>query len=736
MLVLTIFHGSLTTVKGQNIPIGSWRMHVSYNDIRTISITPQKIYAAAENGIMILDRQDNSISTITKIDGLSSANITQIAFDQTRNQLLVTYANGDIDVVRENEIVNVNTLRISELISGSKRINHISINGSLAYFSTDFGVVVFDLVQVAVKETWRDIGPGGTALEINQSTFYNDSIFLATEDGVLSGKLSDNLLDYNNWEQFDDGTFNGDIQSITSFNNQLYAAINGSGIYEYEAGSWEIEPYLQSLQYENITAGQELLVTVQQSLFQVTPAEVVTEVESDLINRPHIAFQDQAGKLWIGHSQNGLISNHTNTFSSYTANGPTFSKGLRLNYHPASKTMHAVSGGFSGSLVPLGNEEYVNSFSEGLWTVESDLLNKDITQYYENNKTYVSSHGYGLQVVQESGTILFDENNSPLQNVAAGRNVRITDIAASDEGIWVANAGATQSLHLLKNDNTWESFSFPLVAAARYPVALEVDLLGNVWMVLNPSNGGGILVYDRSNNRSAYLTEATNSGGLPSRSVYSIAVDRDGFVWVGTSTGAAYFPNPAGVFNATVNAVKPVFDNRFLLRDERVTAIEIDGGNRKWMGTENGVWLFDRFGESQVYNFNDENSPLISNVIVDLEINDQSGEVFMMTDAGIVSFRSDATAGDVSFNKIKIFPNPVTNQFNGQVGISGLVTDAIVKITDVAGKLIWQSTANGGSATWNVRDYNGRLAATGMYLVFCITQDGTESMVGKIAVVN
>lgn len=717
----------------QNIPIGTWRMHISYNDIHTVSITPSKIYGAAENGVVILTLSDNSISTVTKLNGLSSTDISQIAFDQPRNQLLVTYADGDIDVIRDNEIVNVNTLKISGIISGSKRINHISINGNLAYLSTDFGVVVFDLAQLAVKETWRDIGSGGTALGINQSTFYTDSIFLASADGILAGKLTDNLLDYNNWKRFDTGALNGNIQSITTFDGTVYAAINGSGIYQYEDNGWQLEPYLSGMQYQNITANQNLLVTAGSSLYRVMSNDAASIV-SDKIENPHVAFEDSAGKLWIGDSQNGLVSDRSGSFESFTANGPTFSRGFRLQYD--NSTIYAVSGGFSSSLAPLGNEEYVNSFSNGLWSVDSDWLSKDITEIQINTKKYVASSGYGLQVIQESGTILFDESNSPLENVAAGRNVRITDIAASSDGVWVANAGATQSLHLLKSDNTWESFSFPLIAAARYPVSIEVDYSGNVWMVLNPSNGGGVLVFNKTNGQSVYLTDATNGGGLPSKFVYSIAIDRDGFVWVGTDEGVAYFPNPAGVFNSTINAAKPVFENRFLLRDERVTAIEIDGGNRKWMGTENGVWLFNEFGESQIYNFNAENSPLLSNTIVDLEINDQSGEVFMMTDAGMVSFRSDATVGDITFNKIKIFPNPVTNQFNGQVGISGLVTDAIVKITDVSGKLMWQSKANGGSASWNVRDYNGRRAATGMYLVFCITQDGTESMVGKIAVVN
>lgn len=737
---MVIVHGPSTMVNGQNIPVGTWRLHISYADIHSLSVTPTKIYAAAPNGVMILDPANadfsSNVTTLTRLDGLSNTNITQVAFDQPRNQLLITYANGDIDIVREKEIVNLNTLKNSTIISGSKRINNISIQGNLAYLSTDFGVVVFDLTQLAIKETWRDLGAGGTALKINQSTFYNDSIFLATEHGVLAGDLDDNLLDYNNWKRFTAGAFANTIQSITIFNSTVFAAINGSGIYQYNNNVWQLEPYLQSLQYKNITAGQTLLVATSSSLFRVTAADVVTEVDSEIFKNPNVAFEDQNGKLWIGDAQSGLVSDHAGPFYSFTANGPTFPAGFRLHYNMLNDVMMAVSGGFNSALAPLGNEEYVNSFSNGFWNVESDLLNKDVTNYEINTKTYVASCGYGLQVTQESGTILYDETNSPLQNVAVGRNVRVTDIASSTAGLWVTNAGASQPLHLLKNDNTWESFSFPTVSAARYPTTVLVDYLGNVWMLLNPANGGGVLVFNKTSGQSVYLTDVVNAGGLPAKFCYSIAMDRDGFVWIGTDKGVAYFPDPSAVFRAGVNAVKPVFENRFLLRDERVTAIEIDGGNRKWMGTENGIWLFNEFGEAQIYNFNTTNSPLLSNKIVDLEINTKTGELFIITDAGIASYRSNATQGDATFSKIKIFPNPVTNQFNGQVGISGLVTDAIVKITDVSGKLVWQAKANGGSASWNVHDYNGRRAATGMYLVFCISQDGTESMVGKIAVVN
>jgi ligand-binding sensor domain-containing protein len=263
-----------------------------------------------------------------------------------------------------------------------------------------------------------------------------------------------------------------------------------------------------------------------------------------------------------------------------------------------------------------------------------------------------------------------------------------------------------------------------------------VDQIGQVWMALNPSVGGGLIVFNRKENKSVLLSEVVGAGALPSRQVYSLAVDRNGQVWVGTAAGVAYFTNPSQVFSGNVNSIKPIYNGRFLLRDETVTALAVDGGNRKWIGTLRGTWLFNPFGEEEIYNFNTGNSPLLSDKISDIEINPVTGEVFFATEKGIISFRSDATASENDFNGVKIFPNPVAADFNGLISISGLATDARIKVIDISGKLVWQTIANGGTATWNARDYNGRRAATGMYLVIAVSQDGSESVIGKIAVLN
>lgn len=728
-VVFAMVHGPwfMDYCYAQEIPLGTWRIHNSYNAIHSIAVSSQKVYAASSNGIVVANT-DNSLSTLTKLDGLSGVDITSIAFDQTRNQLLISYADGMLDIIRPSEIISYSSLKNSPTISGSKKINHVMVQGGVAYLSADYGVVVFDLAQLEVKETWRDLGPAGQLLAIRESTVLGDSIFLATQNGVLAGLLTDNLLDFANWKRFNQGAFNAVVQSVASFNGKVYAAIDGAGLYMRQNGVWSLD-YFPGSDFNALTANTNLLITEGNNLWALNASGTLTQIQDDKIQKPVFANQDGAGKFWIGDLRNGLISDKSGSFQSYIPNGPTFSGGFRLNLNSANQ-LFAVSGGYTTNFLPAGKNENINVFAAGLWGTETSFFTLDATDVdFKSTKTFVSSFGSGLQVVENSSSNIYTNANSPLSTN------RITAIASAPDGLWVTNYGAVLSLHLLKNDNTWESFSFP-IAAAQFPTELLVDRIGQVWMVLNPAQGGGILVYSREKNQHVYLNEVAGSGALPSRSVFSITADREGQVWVGTNAGVAYFPNPAQVFSGSINSAKPIFNGRFLLRDETVTAIAADGGNRKWMGTQRGLWLFDPFGEKQIYNFNAANSPLLSDRIVDIEIHPVTGEVFFVTERGVVSYRSDATTSQPAFDKVKIFPNPVTAEFTGNVSISGLSTDATVKVTDVSGKLIRQTYANGGTATWDVRDYSGKRAATGMYLVIAVSQDGSDSIVGKIAVIN
>lgn len=729
---------SVSATAQSDIPLGTWRLHTSYNAIHSIALQgDKKVFGAAEHGILVLDRSENALTSYTKLSGLSGSTITAIQFDESTGLLIVAYADGRFDVINaELEISSFDPARDAGL-TGSRTINHIFLQNSIAYLSAGYGVIVFDLTRLQVKETWRDLGASGTTLSVLQCTILGDSVFLATAAGVLAGDQRTNLLDFNKWKRFNTGEFASAIQSITSFNGTLYAAVNNSGLHRYANGSWIKQDFLQDTPIRSINGTtNSMLIAGEEKLWKLLPSDLLLEVTAAYISTPYFATADSGGKLWIGDGKNGLVSDASGSFDRYLPNSPSTDKIVNLEVQ--NGTLYALAGGYNAALVALGNDGNTDAFENGNWTTET-LPVADITDraYRESpNKVYSASFGSGVVAKDDQGVTIYDETNSPLLNTnPPGRFVNIPSLVNSDDGLWVANYDVSKPLHLLKADNTWESFSFPF-ASSRYPLQLNIDRNSWIWMILNPDQGGGILVFDKTGNTTAYLTDAPGSGGLPSKSVRTMAVDRDGLVWVGTDLGVAYFISGESIFTSGTDAIKPIVDGRFLLRDDKVTAIAVDGGNRKWIGTARGVWLFNSTGEELIYNFTTENSPLVSNVIRDIEINGITGEVFFATAEGLVSFRGDATESNFRFQDVKVFPNPVTGGFSGNVGISGLATDAIVKITDISGKLVWETQANGGTATWNVHDYAGKRVPTGIYIVFTVTPDGAEHVSSKIAVVD
>lgn len=728
LLILLFLETCYCSAQENDIPLGSWRLHLNYSNIKCLAQVGEHIYGAAEFGLMVVDPQEHSTGSITKLNGLSGIGVNYIASDEQKHMLIIGYQDGTIDFLEDSKIANLQTLKTTPGITGSRSINHISVSGKLAYASTDFGVVVLDIEKKEIRETWRDLGTTGQTIHIYQSAILNDSIFLATEKGVWCGSLKTNLLDFNSWKKFNSGEFNKGVKTITSFNNTIYTSVDGSGIFRKQSNSWIKETFLQSLNYTRLRGTEsKLFVCSGTTLWQVDKQNQLTEIKSPDLTLPSDVLE-RNGNLYISDNSNGiLLRGEDKSILSFVASGPRLNSFWDVRYDQSA--LQTIGGGYAESLLPLNNPGIVSTFSNNWFT--SKLSVSDITDFdfSDPSQFFYASFKDGLLEVNEQQELKFNTTNSPLENNA------ITAIQKTAEGVWVANYNATKPLHLLKRDGLWESYSFPF-AAAKFPIKLIQDNEDNLWMLISPKDGGGIVVFNKQLNKSVYLNDQGGQGGLPSKGVNSIAIDRSGRVWVGTDQGIVYFSNPSAIFSGAVNAERPIYDSRFLLRDEKITALAIDGGDRKWIGTENGVWLFDALGEKLFYYFTTDNSPLLSNHIQCIGINPRSGEVFFGTDKGLVSFRSDATEGQLNFDQVKIFPNPVTTQFTGLVAMEGLSTDSIIKITDVAGKLVWQTIANGGTASWNMRDVSGKPVGTGIYLVFSTTADGSDRNVGKIAIVE
>lgn len=723
------------------LPVLSWRTHFSYNNIISLANGGDRIYASTPNAIFSFDYQENSIDFINKNNGLSDVGIGAIAYDQNSDQLIIAYENGKIDFWSEESITNINTIHEAQTAL-SKRLRHINVQGNKLYFSGDLGVIVFDITRNEIVESYQNLGESGESVIIYETAFANDSIYAVSESGILSASLNENVnrQDFNNWER----TLTGlSFQHITVFESQLFAS-SGSDLFNYSSGTWAFE------QNFGATISALELVT-EETLYILTDNELWVDSQITGLATLYNAGSNQSlnhlvlanGDAWLASSDLGLLQ-----FNAFNV-----APGSILPPGPLSDT-NAKPAFFNDQIYWLSPSGSISAFGlqsqswKGFKVVDNqsqligNLTDIDfgIVSNQDIDAPVFSSFEQGIFFGGASGPATsINESfsaSSPLPKVNGSFN--LSALASDAEGLlWTTTSGLTNSLYSWNPvGDLWTTYQLnnPI---ARFPSDLFITSEGHKWMSIEASRGGGIVVFDEQTQRERYLNTNGGQGGLPGEEVTAMAMDQNFFLWVGTNEGIAFFPNPGIVLeNRALTANVPIFENRLLLRDEFITQIAIDPANRKWFGTRNnGLWLFSETGEELVYHFTEDNSPLPSNHIIALYLDPPSGEIFINTDRGMVSFRADATEGSNRHENVQIYPNPVNPSFQGQIVINGLANNALLKITDVSGKLVREVRANGSTALWNNRDINGKRVNSGVYLVFSSSADGTETFVGKIVVI-
>jgi hypothetical protein len=355
--------------------------------------------------------------------------------------------------------------------------------------------------------------------------------------------------------------------------------------------------------------------------------------------------------------------------------------------------------------------------------------------YPSDSKRYsITNSGDEIMVTLDNRIVVLDKDNVPrIINDPLFKTLSET-IATSPGTLWSAD----QKNGLLTGPTT----GFHTISPAQSDTTISprkdsiiIDLEGLTWTRLPEYLGGGILVKN-TQNQQRVLSTSIGNGSLPSNMLNSIAIDQDGYIWFASDKGVGYII-PQDVLSASrVDAILPIYGERRLFSNEKCTAIVVEPGNRKWIGTRNGLYLFNSDGTELVQKFTSEDSPLPSNQINALDFDAATGTLYIDTPAGMVSYRSNSTQSSESLSSVTIFPNPVRPGYGGEVGIKGLMNESVVKITELSGRLIYETTSQGGTASWNLNDYTGRRARGGIYMVFIVSGDGTEKLAGKLAVID
>jgi len=765
--ILLIGLGLSQTVLAQN-SMGNWRVHYSANSTVGIANNSSSVFMATKNGIAKFDTEDNSISDLTVTNGLSDLNITAIGDND--DVVLIGYLNGNLDVLKNNEVINVPWIKNAQ-IAGSKTINNFYFTNNRVYISTNIGIVIYDIIKNEIEDTYYP----NLAPEINDVTIFNDTIFAATNKGIFMASLQQNYLnDYTNWikkTNLPSHLIDAKFSEIESFKSNLFFSYNteiynSDSLYKMEKNN-EIFNFFETIPTTIVSVkveGDELMIAKQYNLLVFDANLVNTNNIYDYsfgrIPSP-IASLKFKNYYWIADENNGLVkAESTWNNSQVFSNTPSTDGSYRLDIQ-YGKVMVA-SGGlthnlhnnyFRGGVHVFNDEKWenINSNSQTnyplqMWDVISVAINpNDIEQMA------FGSYSIGGMCILKNGEIIesYTENNSDLE-VQFGNNGThiISDMKYDDNGnLWIANAGINP-LKMLSKDGVWYSFNLGSTAKNKYPTRLTIDSKGNKWVAFS---GAGIVVFnengsfsDASDDDLVSLSTASGYGSLPSLNVKALAEDVDGEIWIGTETGlavvygtSALFEGSYGDADAQEILLKYGEEVEVLLGTSTITSIAIDGGNRKWIGTSSsGVFCLSPNGTEEVYRFTTENSPLLSNGILDIKVDHISGEVFFATESGLISYRADATIGDEEFSNVKVFPNPVKPEYRGLITIQGLGYESDVKITDVSGNLIYQTQSNGGTVVWDGNRLTGERVQSGVYLIWTASASGSGKNVAKVVVIN
>ncbi|GAB4204774.1 MAG: hypothetical protein Fur0023_12940 [Bacteroidia bacterium] len=776
------------TLHAQNVEdkqsIGEWRDLLGFYSCNSVTYSSDwsKIYVSNRNGIAVYNPNTKEVEkVITKANGLSDVDIQVIRNNPYNNKILVGYRNGNIDIIDNSnyKIYNIGDIKNAG-ISASKKINEITFRNQLAYLACGFGIVVLDMNKNEIKETYL-IGNNNTYINVYQVAFDDSLIYAATDIGLSKAPLNSVLNDFRNWKKFPSSEIpNGTYSGVVNFNGKIYAAYSpytaNNANYMKDTlymrdntGNWTKAPALYNPSFGNIF--KKLYVFNNSCIGYIGPfgAGAADKNDNQIFAIGNYSFGNQQildiavnyyPGIPSGNPVIGFLADNLHGFlktewdaSPITIDG---TKGKLASRVKARNGKIVVAPSF---IDETGNP---NFYLEGLyyydgekWNYLRDYNNDTIVDLTDaiidpNDDSHIYAASWINGVVEYKNNQLYkvhNQSNSGLINATAvGLSWHLINGITIDpsNNIWVLHPITPSPFSVIKPNGQAVNLSIPGFNAL-FTSRILYDKNNQVWGLL--PRGNGIIVYKNNNlapmssANTKYLNSTKGSGGLPSDYVWAIAEDKNGYIWLGTSQGVAVIYNPENIFNGGNFDAQQIYitqdgQTQLLLATEKVTAITVDGADRKWIGTEaSGLFCFSPDGQTQIFHFTKDNSPLLSNNIIDIAYDEKKGDIIIATDKGIQSYRTDIIAGFDEYTNVHAFPNPVKYS-DENVYIKGLIDGSIIKITDLSGNLVWEGKSTGGMITWNLNTLYNKRVTDGIYIVYASTPDAQQKAVSKIMVLS
>ncbi|MFV0171382.1 T9SS type A sorting domain-containing protein [Empedobacter falsenii] len=756
-----------TSLNAQNDK-ARWNDLFSYSNVKLLEEVNGVIYCGTENGIFLFNPKNptNDWIKLNKTNFLNNVGVSAMAYDKVSDSFLVGYENGGLDLLKSGESTMVLDIKWNGF-NGVKKINHIFINDGIAFISGAFGIVSYDLKDEEFKETTRTNSAkidDVTILNIvvNDATILNNKLYIATSKGIFSSELTSKKLNNPNINLWTVQNLNQNVSNIELFGSDIYYAENNS----LKTISGSSIPQLFNF-IEDIKASNGKLIITQND--QVTilggePQSIIYQEkdENGVLQNLNMNFNSGIfinNKLYGGTTKFGLVD--FSIKDKYEVENP-------LGYSPDgpynNKSWSVTTKNGKVWIAPGGTEAYTNVLNnrDGFYYFDMKKWNnfrskeifdiRDVLRIAahpdkENNSFIVSSFNkYGRDGNGRTDLLEFDADLIPKKIINNQfPSSRISGLAYDKLGNLHIGASYpdgkspdyNSAYYVERSKNgTWKSNNVDKTSAI---VALSPDFSDIYTYYPSGRNGGGVTVL---NKKHEIVTTLTTTNKLPVNNVLTVANDRLNNLWIGTEQGLVVLYGADNAISSNNIIAEPIVIIQdgipeALLTDVGIYSIKVDNANRKWIATNGaGVYYVSESGEETKLHFTSKNSPLPSDIVYDVSIDETTGKVFFATEKGVVSYNGDVSTETNNFNDAIAYPNPYRPEYTGNITIKNLPNRALVKITDIVGNLLFEKKADGGVIEWNTNNSKGKPVASGIYLVLMTNADGTETKTLKLAVVR